>query len=76
LDAVLLLTAACAAKIGSGTQHRAGGADGRSAAIAASMAWNSARGTATSAIWNVIDRPCRTILAPIFTRRSRRVVSD
>jgi hypothetical protein len=25
----------------------------------------------TSAIWKMIDRPCRTILAPIFTSRSR-----
>lgn len=27
-------------------------------------------------IWNVIDRPCRTIFAPIFTRRSRSVLID
>jgi len=37
---------------------------------------NRARGTAISAIWNVIDRPCRAILAPIFTNRSRSVVID
>jgi hypothetical protein len=30
----------------------------------------------TSAIRNVIDRPCLTILAPIFTNRSRKVVID
>ncbi|MDA8050142.1 MAG: hypothetical protein M0002_09075, partial [Rhodospirillales bacterium] len=40
------------------------------------MVWNRSRGTITSAIWNVIERPCRTILAPIFTSRSRSVVSD
>ena len=37
---------------------------------------NSCRGTVTSAIWNVIDRPCRTTFAPIFTSRSRSVVID
>ena len=35
---------------------------------------NRPRGTMTSAIWNVMDRPCRTILAPIFTSLSRSVV--
>jgi hypothetical protein len=30
----------------------------------------------TSAIWNVTDRPCRTIFAPILTTRSRQVVID
>jgi hypothetical protein len=30
----------------------------------------------SSAIWNVIDRPCRTTFAPIFTSRSRKVVID
>jgi hypothetical protein len=30
----------------------------------------------TSAIWNVIDLPCRTILVPILVSRSRRVVKD
>jgi hypothetical protein len=44
--------------------------------MAARISWNRRRGTATSAIWKAIDRPCRTILAPIFTSRSRRVVSD
>jgi len=34
------------------------------------------RGTTTSAIWKITERPCRTILAPIFTNRSRSVVSD
>jgi len=42
--------------------------------MAARIFWNRARGTITSAIWNVIDRPCRTIFAPIFTRRSRSVL--
>jgi hypothetical protein len=32
------------------------------------------RGTITSAIWKMIDRPSRTILAPILTNRSRSVV--
>ena len=56
-------------------QHRAGG-DGRSAAIALRISWNRARGTATSAIWKITERPWRTILAPIFTSRSRSVVID
>ncbi len=30
----------------------------------------------TSAIWLVIDRPWRTILAPIFANRWRSVVID
>ena len=30
----------------------------------------------TSAIWKVIERPCRTIFAPIFPSRSRKVVID
>jgi hypothetical protein len=34
------------------------------------------RGTITPAIWKVIERPWRTILAPIFTSLSRKVVSD
>ena len=38
--------------------------------------WNKARGAATSAIRKVIDRPCRTILAPLFTNLSRSVVMD
>ena len=44
--------------------------------MASSICPNSARGTMTSAIWNVTDRPWRTILAPIFTSRSRNVVMD
>lgn len=55
-------------------QHRAGSV--RSAAIAARICSNSPRVTMTSAIWNVIDLLCRTILAPILTSRSRRVVND
>lgn len=31
--------------------------------MASRICRNSARGTMTSAIWKVIDRPCRTILA-------------
>jgi hypothetical protein len=30
----------------------------------------------TSAIWKMIERPCRTIFAPILTNRSRNVVID
>ncbi len=56
-------------------QHRARG-DGRNVATASSICWNSVRGTITSAIWNVIERPWQTILAPIFTNRSRNVVMD
>ena len=44
--------------------------------MASSICPNSARGTMTSAIWNVTDRPWRTILAPIFPSRSRNVVMD
>jgi hypothetical protein len=44
--------------------------------MALSLCPNSARGTMTSAIWNVTDRPWRTILAPILTSRSRNVVID
>jgi hypothetical protein len=47
-----------------GPQHRAGLA-GRSAAMAVKICWNRARGTTTSAIWNEIDRPWRTILGAI-----------
>src|SRR5947207_10912902 len=48
---------------GSGAQHRAGG-HGRSAAMADRIVWNRLRDTMTSASWNVIERPCGTILAP------------
>ena len=41
-----------------------------------SICWNRPRETMTSAIWNVIERPWRTIFAPIFTSRSRKVVID
>ena len=56
LDAVLLLTV-CATRSAGGAQHRTG-SNGRSAAMASSIRRNSARGTATSAIWKVIERPC------------------
>ena len=44
--------------------------------MAVRIFWNSARGTITPAVWKVLDRPWRTIFAPIFTSRSRRVVID
>lgn len=44
--------------------------------MGASICWNRSRETMTSAIWNVIERPCRTIFAPILTSRSRNVVID
>ncbi len=44
--------------------------------MASSICWNRSRETMTSAIWNVIERPCRTIFAPILTSRSRKVVID
>ena len=44
--------------------------------MASSICWNNPRETMTSAIWKVIERPWRTIFAPIFTSRSRRVVID
>jgi hypothetical protein len=37
--------------------------------MALSICWNGVRGDMTSAIWNVIERPWRTIFAPIFTNR-------
>jgi hypothetical protein len=40
------------------------------------MVRSSLLGTMTSAIWKVIDRPCRTTFAPIFTNRFRSVVID
>ncbi len=68
--------AAGATDAASDDQHRAGGGNGRSAAIAVRIRPKSARGAMTSAIWKVIERPCRTILAPILTCRSRAVVRD
>ena len=44
--------------------------------MALSISWNKSRETMTSAIGNVIDRPCLMIFAPIFTSRSRSVVMD
>jgi hypothetical protein len=44
--------------------------------MASSICWNNPRETITSAIWKVIERPWRTIFAPIFTSRSRNVVID
>ena len=38
--------------------------------------WNRPRGSRTSAVWKVIDRPWWTILAPIFISLSRSVVKD
>jgi hypothetical protein len=40
------------------------------------ICWNRARGTMTSAIWNLIALPWGTIFAPIFTSRSRSAMSD
>ena len=60
---------------GSGVQHLTGGI-GRSAAMASNICWNNSRETITSAIWKVIERPCLTIFAPIFTSRFRSVVID
>jgi hypothetical protein len=45
-------------------QHRGSG-DGRNAAMASRICWNKSCETMTSAIWNVIERPCRTTFAPI-----------
>jgi hypothetical protein len=42
-------------------QHRAADANGRSTVMATWIVWNRPRDTSTSAIWNVTDRPCRTI---------------
>ena len=53
-------------------QHRVGG-NGRNGTMASRISWNRPRDTITSAIWNLIVRPCRTIFAPIFTSRSRAV---
>ena len=35
--------------------------------MASSTCWNTPREIMTSAIWNVIERPCRTIFAPVYT---------
>jgi hypothetical protein len=54
-------------QVSQAVQHRADGI-GRSSAMADRMIFaNSERGNMTSAIWKIIERPCRTILAPIFT---------
>jgi len=47
-------------------------AKGRSLAMASRICRNSRAGTITSAIWKIIQRPGRTILAPILTSRSLR----
>jgi hypothetical protein len=73
-DAPLLLTAQPAG-LDTTPQHRAGG-NGRNAAMASRICWNRSRDTMTSAIWNVIGRPCWAIFAPIFTSRSREMVID
>jgi hypothetical protein len=44
--------------------------------MAVRIRWNRARGTMTSAIWKVIERPCRTTLAPILTNLARCVLID
>ena len=44
--------------------------------MAPRISWNSARGTATSAIWKITDWPCLTIRAQILTCRLRSVVSN
>ena len=56
-------------------QYRASG-NGRSAAMTSRVCLNRPRDVITSATWKVTERPWRTILAPIFTSRSRSVVSD
>jgi hypothetical protein len=64
-----------------GGRRRAGGRHhptdgvGRSAAMAVRIVWSRPHGTMISAIWNVIDRPYRTILAPLhqpFAQRGHR----
>ena len=57
-------------------QSYAGAGLGRSPSISRRISWNNSLGTATSAIWNVTYRACVTILAPIFTSFSLRLVSD
>ena len=42
--------------------------------MASSICWNNPRGTITSAIWKVIERPWRTIFAPTFTSRPHSIV--
>ena len=44
--------------------------------MASSICWNKSREIMTSTIWNVIERPCRTIFAPILISLSRKVVID
>jgi len=49
---------------------------GRSLSISRRIPWNDSLVAATSAIWNATYRACVTILAPIFTSLSLRLVSD
>ena len=49
---------------------------GRRPSISCRFAANRRRGIATSASWNVTDRPCRTTLPPILIGFSRSVLSD
>ncbi len=49
---------------------------GRSLSIRRRISRNSSLGPATSANWNMTQRPWLTTLAPIFTSFSRSVVSD
>ena len=44
--------------------------------IALRMSRNNSRGTATSAIWKITCRECRTTFAPILISFSRNVVND
>lgn len=63
-------------RCGQRRSHRACGNDGRSAVMAERICPNSARSAIISAMWKAIERPCRPILAPILTNRSRSVVGD
>ncbi len=61
---------------GDDTRRHVGAGLGRRPSISCRIAANSRRGIATSASWNVMDRPCRATLAPILISFSRSVVSD
>ena len=74
MNAVFLPTA-CAAGGRGDARHRTDG-NGCDIAMASRVFRNDARGTSAAVIRNGIDLPCRTILAPIFARRSRGVVID
>ncbi len=56
-------------------RHAGFGGGVRRSAIKPRTCASSARDTATSASWRVMDRPCRTTLAPILTSFTQSVTN-